>query len=120
MDPARQWMILSTGDGYDIVDYSTPTAPVRVRIIASIAVAPATGITMMENFGYDPAMPNGVAAFPALIAGGVDTGTLTGGVPVQIVDASTGIHYVPDAATQALMAPQADYIDSVAVDTFIM
>ena len=113
MDPARQWMILSTGDGYDIVDYSTPTAPVRVRIIASTAtaVAPVVGAKMMENFGYDSAMPNGGAPFPALTAGG------RGGAPIEIVDASTGKVYVPDAATQALMATQVNYIDSAAVDT---
>jgi len=123
MDPARQWVILSTADGYDIVDYSTPTTPVRIRLIESTAtaVAPAVGVKMMENFGYDPAIPNGGAPFPALTAGGTSG---FGATPIQVVDASTGKVYMPDAATQLIFSPLIvnfspllAYIDSAAVDT---
>ena len=113
MDPSRKWIILSTADGFDIVDYATPTAPVRVRLIPSLAKDPVNGIEMMENFAYDPASP---AGFPMLIAGGGASGGYTT-APVVVVDASTGAHYTPDAATVAGLPARTDYIDSAAVDT---
>lgn len=119
MDAARQWIILSTADGYDIIDYSTPTAPVRVRLIPSTltAVPPVVGVEMLENFAYDIAIPNGGAPFPALMAGGSTGGsTSIGSNLLQIVDASTGKVYTPDVATKAIFTPQASYIDAAAVD----
>lgn len=122
MNPANQTMILATADGFEIVDYTNPLAPVLVRMIPSLQADPVNGVEIMANFAFDPAVPIGGVDRALVITGG----NRSGSDPVMtLVDADTGAVYRPDAATSPLLivdpttpAPtDAYFIDAAAVDT---
>jgi hypothetical protein len=109
MNPANKTIILATADGLQIVDYTTPTAPTLKKTIPSLAINATTGVEIMENFAFDPALPSG----SLIITGGNQSST----DPVMVlVDEKTGTVYRPDTATAALFTVSS-YIDSAAVDT---
>jgi hypothetical protein len=112
MNPANKTMILATGDGFEILDYTDPAAPVKIREIPSLQADP-NGVEIMENFAFDPALPIGNLNYAMIITGGGQNGP---GHVMELVDADTGQVYHPDASTVALL-PLTDYIDAAAVDT---
>ena len=111
MNPVNKTMILATADGFQVLDYSTPTAPALLRTIASNKVNPTTGVEIMENFAFDAQLPAGAM----IITGGKYSWGSTDPV-MALVDANTGQIYRPDAAT-ALLFTVSQYIDAAAVDT---
>jgi hypothetical protein len=114
MNPANQTMIIATADGFEVVNYTNPAAATKLREIPSLAVDPTNGVEIMENFAFDPALPNGGSTHPIIITGGDEGGS----TPVMVlIDSDTGKVYKPDAATAALFVAPSQYIDSAAVDT---
>lgn len=111
MNPANKTIILATADGFEVVDYSNPAAPTKVREIASNLVNPTAGVQVMENFAFDAGLPAGAM----IITGGGSIWDTTKPV-MELVNASTGAVYRPDLATAALFTVS-DYIDAAAVDT---
>lgn len=108
MDSARKSIILATADGFKIVDYSNPTAPVLKKSIPSLLADPVAGVEVMENFGYD----NSLASGPLILTGGKESGPHA----LVLVNPVSGQVYRPDTATAALFTVS-QYIDAVAVDT---
>lgn len=115
MNPANKTIVLATADGFQVVSYSNPTAPSKVRVIPSIPADPVKGVEIIENFAFDAALSKGAM----IITGGGSyyNGGATGKGPVMVLaDANTGTVYRPDAATASLFTVS-DYIDAAAVDT---
>lgn len=110
MEPSTKTMIITTADGIEMVDYSTPAAPVKIREIASSEVDAAGGVEIIENFAYDNKLAVSGTNYKMLITGGHGPDIMV------LVDISSGTVYRPDAATRALFAVD-DYIDAAAVDT---
>lgn len=118
MDSTRKYAIAATGDGFEIIDYATPTAPVKVREIKSVAIAGGAnkgGVEINENFGYEPAITLAGASHSLILSGGKGSTNSNGNV-LELVDVATGYIYIPDTATKALFSVSS-YIDHVAVDT---
>ncbi len=116
MDSSKKYAIVATGDGFEIVNYATATAPVKVREIKSIAIAGGAGkggVEVNENFGYEPSITLGGSSRSLILSGGKYSST---GNALELVDVDTGNIYVPDTATKALFTVSS-YIDSIAVDT---
>lgn len=118
MIPSNKRMILATGDGFEILDYTgtaapTPAVPTKIREIPSFQADATNGVEIMENFAFDPALHIGNANYAMIITGGGQNGP---GHVMELVDADTGQVYHPDASTAALL-PLTDYIDAAAVDT---
>lgn len=110
MEPSTSTMIITTADGIEMVDYSTPSAPVKIREIDSLEVDAVNGVEIIENFAYDNKLVVSGASYRMLITGGHGPDVMV------LVDTSTGTVYRPDAATGALFTVN-DYIDAAAVDT---
>jgi hypothetical protein len=108
MDSALKSIILATADGFKIVDYSNPTAPVLIKSIPSLRADSVAGVEVMENFGYDNLLTSG----PLILTGGKKSGPHA----LVLVNPVSGQVYRPDTATEALFTVS-DYIDAVAVDT---
>ncbi len=113
MNPSNKTIILATGDGFKILDYTDPAAPANIREIPSLQADPTNGVEIMENFAFDPALPIGDVNYSMIITGG---GQNSPDHVMELVDADTGQVYRPDASTVALF-PLTDYIDAAAVDT---
>jgi hypothetical protein len=114
MNPTNKTVILATADGFEIVDYTDPAAPVMVREVPSLAVDATNGVEIMENFAFDPALPVGGTNYAMIITGG----NYGYSDPIMtLVDSSTGKVYRPDTTTAEFFAPPSWYIDSAAVDT---
>ncbi|MBI3811087.1 MAG: hypothetical protein HY283_02615 [Nitrospirae bacterium] len=113
MNPANKTVIVATADGFQIVDYTNPASAANVRTIPSLAVNATTGVEIMENFAFDPALPVGGTNYAMIITGGGQGG----GPQMVLVDAGTGTVYRPDAATALLFVAPTQYIDSAAIDT---
>jgi WD40 repeat protein len=96
MEPSTKTMIITTADGIETVDYSTPSAPVKTREIASLEVDGANGVEVIENFAYDKNLVISGASHKMLITGGHNPDIM------ELVDTSTGKVYRPDAATRDL------------------
>lgn len=117
MDSTRKYAIAATGDGFEIIDYATPAAPVKVREIKSVAIAGGAnkgGVEINENFGYEPAVTLGGTSRSLILTGGKYSST--NGNVLELVDVATGNMYIPDTATKALFTVSS-YIDHIAVDT---
>jgi hypothetical protein len=113
MDGAKKEAIIATGDGLQVVDYSTPSAPKLVRTIKSKAANSTGGIGITENFGYDPSISIGGKAYSLALTGVYSSTTVN---VLELVDVDTGKIYIPDAATNALFTVS-QTIDAMAVDT---
>jgi hypothetical protein len=113
MNPVNKTVILATADGFEVVDYTNPASPAKVREIPSLQADATTGVEIMENFAFDPALPIGDATYSMIITGG---GQNSPDHVMELVDADTGQVYRPDASTVVLL-PLQDYIDAAAVDT---
>ena len=112
MDSALKSIILATGGGFQVIDYSTPASPVLKKTIPSLLADPVNGVEVMENFGYD----NLLASGPLILTGGKESGTGGGPFPLVLVSPTSGKVYRPDTATAAYFVTS-QYIDSIAVDT---
>lgn len=110
MEPSTKTMIITTADGIEMVDYSNPAAPVKIREVVSTEVDAAGGVEIIENFAYDNKLAVSGASYKMLITGGHGPDIMV------LVDTSTGKVYRPDAATKALFVVD-DYIDAAGVDT---
>ena len=102
LDSADKWAIVSTGDGFQIISYATPSAPTLVKTISSNVVM-STGIDVNENFAFDPAFSESGVTDPMILSGGYsDNSAYTTSYDTnsfELADAKTGIIYKPDAAT---------------------
>ncbi len=102
LDSADKWAIVSTGDGFQIISYSTPSAPTLIKEIPS-NVATGTGIDMAENFAFDPTFNQSGITDPMILSGGYSDSSLYGtsydNNSFELADAKTSIIYKPDAAT---------------------
>ncbi|MBI5637870.1 MAG: hypothetical protein HZA03_07870 [Nitrospinae bacterium] len=117
MDTTRKYAVAATGDGFEIIDYATSTAPAKVREIKSVAIAGGAnkgGVEINENFGYEPAITLGGTSRSLILTGGKYSST--NGNALELVDVATGNMYIPDTATKALFTVSS-YIDHIAVDT---
>lgn len=110
MEPSTKTMIITTADGIEMVDYSTPSAPVKIREVVSSEVDAAGGVEIIENFAYDNKLVLSGQSYRLLITGGHGPDVMV------LVDTSTGTVYRPDASTRELFTVN-DYIDAAAVDT---
>lgn len=118
MDGTRKYAIAATGDGFEIIDYATPAASVKVREIKSVAIAGGAnkgGVEVNENFGYEPAITLGGTSRSLILTGG-NYYSNSNGNALELVDVATGYIYIPDTATKALFTTSS-YIDHIAVDT---
>lgn len=118
MDSSKKYAIVATGDGFEIVNYATSTAPVKVREIKSVTIAGGAnmgGVEINENFGYEPAITLGGTARSLILTGG-KAYSASNGNALELIDVDTGNIYIPDTATKALFSVS-DYIDHIAVDT---
>lgn len=118
MDSAKKYAIVATGDGFEIVDYATATAPVKVREIKSVAIAGGSslgGVEINENFGYEPSITLAGTKRSLILSGGKYSSGSNGNA-LELVDVDTGYIYIPDTATKALFSVS-NYIDHIAVDT---
>ena len=119
MNPDNQTAIIATADGFEIVDYSNPSSPVKVREIPSFNSDPENpqAIEINENFGFHPALPVSGNSVAMIVSGGrCDECDFFGVNSMELANANTGKVYKPDAATQALFT-HASYIDAVSIDT---
>ncbi len=123
MNPTNKTALLATADGFIVVDYNNPTAPVKERTIPSLEADPTNGVEVMENFAFDPKLPIGGINRSIIITGGNFGGGLFGSPSggsrpyLVFVDPESGKAYKPDAATTALFSTARPYIDAAAVDT---
>lgn len=123
LSTAQNQGIIATGDGFDVIDYTTPSTTTLTRQIVSVGKAQAQGtsltaaIYVMENFGYDSAVPLSSGMVPLIISGGDSTGVVSGRPTnaLELADLSTGQIYLPDTATQSLFSTTD--IDAATVDT---
>jgi len=115
MNARNQIAIIATADGFEVIDYSNPSAPTKLREIASVAVAGADGVEINENFGFHPALSIGGASYDMILSGGKYYFDSNGN-SLELVDANTGAIFRPDTATLALFTHE-DYIDAISVDT---
>ena len=103
LDSADQWAIASTGDGFQIISYSTPSAPTLVKTIPSYTAATPAGIDMAENFAFDPNFSVSTVTDPMILSGGYSDNSLYGTSydtnSLELADLKTGIIYKPDAST---------------------
>ncbi|MFW5910356.1 MAG: hypothetical protein ACOCUJ_00775 [Thiohalospira sp.] len=120
LDPAQQFAVLATGDGIEVVDYSDPENPAKLREVPSKQVdddgdgdPTNDGVEINENIGYHPSLPVDGEEYPMVFTGGGYSGL--NGEALTLVDASTGETYTPDGDTSFPDLGTA-YIDAVAVD----
>ena len=105
LDSTNQWAIVSTGDGFQIISYSTPSAPVFVKTIPSLAYTQSlatpnnNGIDMAENFAYDSNFNVSGVTDPMILSGVGGEASPTDNNSLELADAKTGIIYKPDATT---------------------
>lgn len=85
LDPNKKFAIFSNASGYDVLDYTTPSNPTKLRTIP----VPSSNIT--ENFGYHPSLTVGNTTYSMIVTGGYNS--------LELIDASTGKAYTPDTAT---------------------
>ncbi len=115
MNTANQTLVIATGNGFDVVDYTNPAALKRLREIPSLQSDPVAGVEVMENFAFDAKLPVAGANYAMIITGGRSSYNVANPV-MTLVDANTGTVYKPDTATAALFTIN-QYIDAAAVDT---
>ncbi|WP_434782169.1 hypothetical protein [Ferrovum myxofaciens] len=105
LDPAKKFAIFSNGSGFDVLDYTTPSAPRKLRTIS----LPSTNVT--ENFGYHPSLSVGGVTYSLIVTGGYYS--------LEFVDASAGKVYIPDATTSTKLGgitSSACSVDHISVD----
>ncbi len=111
MDTSTKRLVIATADGFEIVDYSSPLSLTKIREVSSVFVDPANGVGIAENFAYDPNVNIGGTSRAMIL-----TGEYLGAANYfELVDASSGKIYKPDAATDTLF--NSPFIDALAVDT---
>lgn len=121
MNPATQTAILATADGFEIVDYRNPSAPVKTREIPSLAINRTDGIEINENFAFHPALTVAGTTVDLILSGGrydeagLFPNDISLGNSLEFADANTGTVYRPDASTGALFV-HASYVDAISVD----
>ena len=121
MNPATQRAILATADGFEVIDYSNPNAPLTALEIPSIAMNASNGIEINENFAFHPALKVAGNEIDLIISGGGydEAGSFPNSMSIgdalELADADTGTIYHPDAATAALFKYES-YIDAISVD----
>lgn len=105
LDPAKKFAIFSNGSGFDVLDYTTPSTPRKLRTI------PLPGTSVTENFGYHPSLSVGGVAYSLIVTGGYSS--------LNFIDASAGKVYTPDTATSTNLGgitSGACQVDHISVD----
>lgn len=113
MDSTKQWAIFSTGAGFEIVSYSSPSSPAKLRLIsgstANTSNVPGS-INITENFGYDPSLSVGGTTHAMILAGGYTS--------FEMADANSGTIYEPDSSTTSILSGLSSCgVDQIGVDT---
>lgn len=117
VDPSHKLMTIGTADGFEIVDYSTASHPVKVREIASRRdnQSSAHGVDVSEHFAVDRRLALQGKIYDLTITGpsrSKDDDTSA----IQLIDNATGALYSPTPSTNALLFYKS-CIDSIAIDT---
>lgn len=111
MDVSRKQILIASADGYEIVDYSNPANPNKVREIPSKFIDAANGVGIAENFGYHPGVTIGGVQYRLILTGEYSSSSNH----FELVDVDSGKIYKPDSPADLLFSG-AD-IDSIAVDS---